>query len=244
MIIIITILLTNKKMRKVGMSGRWKTVKIREALVTKAEKEVEQGPHPNLSQFISEAVRIRLQTLDVEQKLKTRGQLRYTPKHVWIKHISKNPHVGNIKLGVSGYWERMHKGIVFIGNFEVGDEVSKNTSIGTIETVAWWPWIIHDIVSPINGKINKVNKAVLDNPYLLYGNPHQWIVEIQPTNPDDVEPHQFLSYEEYKKLKVDALERKRATTGPFRWQIKQRARNDVYSNKFKKNATVVASFSP
>jgi len=64
-----------------------------------------------------------------------------------------------------------------------------------------WPLVIHDLYSPIDGKIVKVNKAVIDDPYILNGNPHQWIVEIQPNDPVfNRELDKLMSFKEYKKL--------------------------------------------
>ncbi|MCZ2856469.1 MAG: hypothetical protein O2U62_05200, partial [Candidatus Bathyarchaeota archaeon] len=82
----------------------------------------------------------------------------------------------------------------------------KEEPFGMVETVAWW-WI-HDLYSPIDGKIVKVNKAVIDDPFILNGDPYQWIVEVQPTNRElagaqpelDKELDELLSFQEYKKL--------------------------------------------
>jgi len=91
---------------------------------------------------------------------------------------------GNVRLGVSNYFERQLKGIVYVGNFKERDNVSEDEPFGTIETVAPYPFVIHDLYSPIDGIIVKVNKAVIDDPYILNGNTNQWIVEIRPDNPE------------------------------------------------------------
>jgi len=193
-----------------------KAIRIRQELLEEIKEEVKKGQYPSLSEFVSEAIQLRLQTLAKEgiseylerdeqsRILRLQGQLFYTPKHVWVKPTPQ----GNIKLGVSDYWESRLKGIVYVGNFEEGENVSKGEPFGTVETVAWWPMVIHDLYSPIDGKIVKVNKDVLDDPYILNGDPYQWIVEIQPSNPEfNKDLDKLLKFEEYKKLITELEER-------------------------------------
>lgn len=196
--------------------SKWKSVRVRQELVEEVKKEVEKGQCQSLSEFVSEAIRNRLQTLAEERIpkylerdeqsriLQLQGQLLYTPKHIWVKLTPQ----GNVKLGVSDYFENQLKGIVYVGNFEEGDNVYKDKPFGTVETIGGWPLVIHDLHSPIDGKIVKVNKAVIDDPYILNGDPYQWIVEVQPNDPKfNKELDKLLSFEEYKKLitKLEAI---------------------------------------
>jgi glycine cleavage system H protein len=130
------------------------------------------------------------------------GQLFYTSKHIWVKLTAQ----GNVELGVSDYFQSQLEGIVHVETLKAGEKVTKEEPFGMVETVAWW-WI-HDLYSPIDGKIVKVNKAVIDDPFILNGDPYQWIVEVQPTNRElagaqpelDKELDELLSFQEYKKL--------------------------------------------
>jgi glycine cleavage system H protein len=192
--------------------AKFKVVRIRQELLEEAEKEVEKSQYPSLSEFVSEAIRLRLQTvakeriseyLERERMIpKLPGPLFYTPKHIWVKLTPQ----GNVKLGVSDYFQSQLEGIVHVETLKVGENVTKEKPFGMVETVAWW-WI-HDIYSPIDGKIVEVNKAVIDDPFILNGDPYQWIVEVQPKNPEfarvhpefDKELDELLDFEEYKKL--------------------------------------------
>ena len=188
---------------------KMKVVRLRQELVEEIEKEVEKSQYPSLSEFVSEAIRLRLQTLtkqriqeyierdEQSRIIQVQGQLLYTPKHIWVKMTPQ----GNVKLGISNYFESHLKGIVYVGNFEEGDNVYKDKPFGTVETMGGWPLVIHDLYSPIDGKIVKGNKAVIDDPYILNGDPYQWIVEIQPSGPEfNRELNKLVSFEEYKKL--------------------------------------------
>ncbi len=185
--------------------AKLKAVRVRQELLEEAKKEVEKSQYPSLSEFVSEAIRLRLQTiakeriseyLERERMIsKLPGQLFYTPKHIWVKLTPQ----GNVELGVSDYFQSQLEGIVHVETLKAGENVTKEEPFGMVETVAWW-WI-HDLYSPIDGKIVKVNKAVIDDPFILNGDPYQWIVEVQPKNPEfNKELDELLGSEEYKKL--------------------------------------------
>jgi len=186
---------------------KWKTIRVKQELVEEAKKEVEKSQYQSLSEFVSEAIRLRLQTLAKEsipeylerdeqsRILQIQGQLLYTPKHIWAKLTLQ----GNIRLGVSNYFQSQLEGIVRVETVNVGEKITKEEPFGMVETIAWM-WI-HDLYSPVEGKIVEVNKAIIEDPFILNGNPHQWIVEIQPNNPQfHKELDKLLNFEEYKKL--------------------------------------------
>jgi glycine cleavage system H protein len=188
--------------------SKMKVVRLQQELVEEIKNEVKKSQYPSLSEFVSEAIRLRLQTLtkqriqeyierDEQSRIvQVQGQLLYTPKHVWVKVTTK----GNVQLGISDYFESQLKGIVYVGNFVEGDNVYEDKPFGTVETIGGWPLVINDLYSPIDGKIVKVNKAVINDPYILNGNPHQWIVEIQPNSPEfNRELDKLMSFEEYQK---------------------------------------------
>ncbi len=189
--------------------GKWKNVRVRQELLEEVEKEVEKEQYQSLSEFVSEAVQARLESAakdrvgeylerDKQSRIEAvEGQLGYTHKHTWVEVTTQ----GNLRVGVTDYFSSKLKGVVYVGTSELGDDVFKDQPLGTVETVAGWPFVIHDIISPINGKIVKINKEIVDDPYLLNGSTLQWIVEIQPNsaNPrNDLE--NLLNFEEYKKL--------------------------------------------
>ncbi|UCD95844.1 MAG: hypothetical protein JSV35_04875 [Candidatus Bathyarchaeota archaeon] len=187
--------------------AKGKTVRIRQELVQEVRREVEKGKYQSLSEFVSDAIRLRLQQAAKERVseylkqdaqnriLQTRGSLFFTLKHVWIKLTPQ----GTATLGVSDFFESWLRGIVYIGGFKEGDNVTKDQPFGTIETAFEWPLNgTHDLYSPINGKIVKVNQAVLGDPFILNGNPYQWIVEVQPHSPQfRTELDNLLSFEDY-----------------------------------------------
>ena len=191
--------------------SKWKNVKIRQELIEQVEKELQQGQKaeklPSLSEFVADAIRRRVETMTKErvreylerEKQNTTAQLQeqryYTSKHVWARLTPQS----TVQLGVSDYFPQQLVGIVYVETRPIGETVTKNQPFGVVETVAGWPFILHDLYSPIEGEIVKVNQEVLDDAFVLNGDPYKWIVEIQPNNPDiKKEVEALLSFEGYQ----------------------------------------------
>jgi len=193
---------------------KWKDVRVRQELVEEIEKTLQKGQYQSLSEFVSEAIQTHLQELakqripeyierdERSRMLEPQSQLYYTPKHVWVKITPQ----GRIRLGVSEYVGKTQKGIVYVEAAQEGTSISKDEPFGMVETSARWPLVVHDLYSPTDGKIVKVNSDIINEPYTLNGDPYQWIVEIQPNDPEfDKKIDELLSFQEYQKL-IDMLE--------------------------------------
>jgi len=187
------------------MPEKWKTVRIRQELVEKMKKEVDISQYQSLSEFASEAIRNRLQTLAKERATEylerdrrsrvpqLQAQLFYASEDVWAQATTQ----GTVKIGITDYFQGQLREVVNIRTNEAGEKVSKDEPFGVVES--WW--FTHDLYSPLNGKIVSVNRAIVEDPFKLNVDPHQWIVEIQP---EDTEVSSWmnglLSLGEYKKL--------------------------------------------
>jgi len=184
---------------------KWKAVRIRQELVDEVKKEVDKGQYQSLSQFVSEAIQLRIQKLTkeriseyLERDRYSRipqlyAQVFYTPKHIWAQATSER----NVKIGITDYFQGQLKEIVNIQTEKTGGKVSRDEPFGVVET--WW--FTYDLYSPLNGDIVSVNKAVTDDPFLLNVDPYQWIVEVQPKYTEvDSWTNGLLSLGEYKKL--------------------------------------------
>jgi len=165
--------------------SEWKTVSIRQELIKEIEKALNTGRYRSISEFVSEAIRLRLEELmrvegiPVERHkelLATPEQLLYTPKHTWAQITPE----GNIRVGVSDYAQRHLKGIAHIRTEDVGKEVEKMEPFGIAET---WMFMF-DLYAPISGKIVKVNGNLKDEPHIINEDPYNegWLVEIKPKN--------------------------------------------------------------
>lgn len=182
----------------------WKTVSIRKELIKEIEKILQTGRYRSISEFISEAIRLRLEELmriegiPVEKRreyLAVPEQLLYTPKHTWAQITPE----GNIRVGISDYAQRHLKGIAHIHTEPVGIEIKKLEPFGVAET---WMFMF-DLYAPVGGKIVKVNQDLKNEPYLINEDPYNegWIIEIKPKNSLTLEQElkDMLSSRQYNK---------------------------------------------
>ena len=58
-------------LRNPGMDPKWRNVRVRQELVDEVKREIgkKKGRYPSLSEFVTEAVQLRLQTLAEEERL-------------------------------------------------------------------------------------------------------------------------------------------------------------------------------
>jgi glycine cleavage system H protein len=184
--------------------SEWKTVSIRQELIKEIEKAIETGRYRSISEFVSEAIRLRLEELmrvegipaaKREEILALPEQMLYTPKHTWAQITPE----GNIRVGVSDYAQKHLKGIAQVITEPVGKEVNKMEPFGVAET---WMFLF-DLYAPVSGKIVKVNEKLREKPYLINEDPYEegWIIEIKPKNSLVLEEElkTLLSSREYNK---------------------------------------------
>jgi glycine cleavage system H protein len=182
----------------------WKTVSIRQKLIEEIEKAIQAGRYRSISEFVSEAIRLRLEELmrmegiPVEKRKKYLAvpeQLLYTPKHTWAQITPE----GNIRVGLSDYAQRHLEGIAYIYTEALGKEVKKMEPFGVAET---WMFMF-DLYAPVSGKVVKFNENLRNEPHLINEDPYRegWIIEIKPKNSLTLEHElkDMLSLRHYNK---------------------------------------------
>ncbi len=191
-------------MEVVERMSDWKTVSIRQKLIEEVERAIEAGRYRSISEFVSEAIRLRLEELmrmegipkERREKLLTAPeQLLYTPKHTWAQITPE----GNIRVGLSDYAQRHLEGIARVMTDPVGKEIRKMEPFGFVET---WMFMF-DLYAPVTGKIVKVNTELNNEPGSINEDPYNqgWIIEIKPNNSPTLEQElkETLSSREYDK---------------------------------------------
>ena len=164
---------------------KWKTIRVKQELVAAAKRTLEKNRYRSLSDFVSEAIRLRLDELKQSHEKVAEKQakypviherLLYTSNHMWAIVTPE----GNIRVGLSEYAQRHLKGIAGIQTDPVGCEVKKEEPFGVVET---WMFMF-DLYSPVSGKIIKINEDLQDDPFIINDNPYEiaWIAEIKPNN--------------------------------------------------------------
>lgn len=112
--------------------------------------------------------------------------------------------IGNIaRVGVADYVQHSLLDVMFFTPPNVGDEIEQFGELGQVESGK----AIFEVVSPVSGKITKVNEALVNAPELINQSPYEkgWIAEIELSNFEE-DKEFLLDYEGYFKVlkrKVD-----------------------------------------
>ncbi len=190
-------------------ASEWKTVSIRQELIKEIENAIRTGRYRSISEFVSEAIRLRLEELSrsggvqagKKADIVTPEKVLFTAKHTWAQEMPD----GNIRVGVSDYAEKQLKGLASIKVNSIGSDIEKMKPLGVAET---WMFMF-DISSPVSGKVVKINERLRDAPSMVKEDPYGkgWIAEIRPRNTVILEQelNEMLSARDYAKL-VSKLE--------------------------------------
>ncbi len=106
--------------------------------------------------------------------------LKYTKDHEWIS-ISGDTAI----IGITDFAQRELGDIVYIEIENVGTDIAKEETFGTVEAVK----TVSDLFMPLSGTIKEIN----EDPY-----GKGWMVKIKFSNDSELE--ELLSADDYKKL--------------------------------------------
>jgi len=124
--------------------------------------------------------------------MKIPKNLLFSEDHVWVLPKQRNiARIGITEfiLQESDEIEKINIYVEENTEIEAGDIIGEiETSDGTVE-----------IVSPISGRVLKLNQDVIDNPETITEDPYKegWLMEIETS--DSLESFSLLPYKEYKK---------------------------------------------
>ncbi len=185
---------------------KWRQIPVRKQLVAAAESALEKNQYNGLSEFVSEAVRLRLDQLRQNNQTVTKKQIEipmiherllYDANHMWAMVTPE----GNVRVGLSFYAQTRLKAIANIQIDPIGGEVKKEEPFGVVET---WMFMF-DLYSPISGRIISVNRALLEDPSIINEDRAHvndvWIAEIKPNNLVGLEEElrDLMRPDQYKK---------------------------------------------
>lgn len=117
------------------------------------------------------------------------SELKYTKEHEWVKKD------GNIvTVGITDYAQGELGDVVFVELPQVGNDVSKDDTFGSIEAVK----AVADLFSPVTGRVSEVNDNLGDQPDIVNTDPYGegWMVKIEMT--DDKQWDTLLSADDYQ----------------------------------------------
>ena len=97
---------------------------------------------------------------------------KYTQEHEWVLVDGETGTIGLTDYAASELGD-----IVFVELPEVGDEISRGDTAGTVESVK----AVADLFLPVSGEIIAVNEAVVDSPELVNTEPMDdgWLLKVK-----------------------------------------------------------------
>ena len=103
------------------------------------------------------------------------GSYRYADSHEYAWQDADS-----IRIGLSAYAVDQLGDIVFVDLPEVGADLSRGTSFGTVESVK----AVEEMYAPLSGVVVQRNEALLANPEELQKDPHGegWLLVIRPSD--------------------------------------------------------------
>ena len=107
-------------------------------------------------------------------------QCRFADSHEYVRLEAEL-----VRIGLSAYAVDQLGDIVFVDLPEVGAELNRGNSFGTVESVK----AVEEMYAPITGEVIERNEAVLANPEELQNDPHGegWLLVIRPSELSQIE---------------------------------------------------------
>lgn len=118
------------------------------------------------------------------------ADIKYSTTHTWVRLEGTN----KVMLGITDHLLKDGENIVSITLPKVGDSVDEGMSLGEIESDD----NVVSIISPLNGKVEEVNKEILKNPGLVLEEPYDegWLIKVKLQDASDIDS--FMSHREYE----------------------------------------------
>ena len=102
--------------------------------------------------------------------------LYYHKEYLWAR-VEED---GKVKIGLIDYAQKQINDIIYVELPSVGDSITKDEPFGILESVK----AVSDLIAPVSGTIESVNKELDSKPELLNEDPYNqgWIITVEPTN--------------------------------------------------------------
>lgn len=117
--------------------------------------------------------------------------MKFTETHEWVNIINDK----EATIGITNHAQELLGDIVYLELPKVNDKISKNQTLGVIESVK----AASDLYAPLSGTVIEVNQEATSNPKIINESPFEngWLIKISMDNAN--ETSELLSEEEYNK---------------------------------------------
>jgi glycine cleavage system H protein len=115
----------------------------------------------------------------------------YTETHEWVK-VDGDTAV----IGITDYAQHELGDIVFVELPDVGDQIDKGDSFGSIEAVK----AVEDMNTPLSGEVLEINEVLEDQPELINSSAFEkgWIIKIKLNDTSELDG--LINASSYKEL--------------------------------------------
>ncbi|WP_042425741.1 glycine cleavage system protein GcvH [Streptacidiphilus anmyonensis] len=117
----------------------------------------------------------------------TPKNLKYTREHEWVLLEGKTA-----RIGITDFAQKQLGDIVFVELPEVGRQLDRGKSFGTMESVK----AVTEVYAPVSGKVTAVNADIADMPEDINDQPYEsWLVKVEVSNAKEL--NDLMTAEEY-----------------------------------------------
>ena len=123
--------------------------------------------------------------------------LLYTEDHEWAR-----PEGNLVTVGISQFAVEQLGDVTQVDLPREGEMLKQNEPFGSVESVK----AVSDLLSPVSGKVVKVNTTLQDSPEYVNEDPYDggWMVQIEVSNPEELKKLMDpASYETFLKENED-----------------------------------------
>jgi glycine cleavage system H protein len=107
------------------------------------------------------------------------NDLLYTDDHEWAR-----PEGPLVTVGISQFAVEQLGDVTQVDLPREGEMLKRNDAFGSVESVK----AVSDLLSPVSGKVVKVNTTLQDSPEYVNEDPYDggWMIQIEMTSPDEI----------------------------------------------------------
>lgn len=115
-------------------------------------------------------------------------EVKVSRQHVWVGVDDRHVH-----LGLTNYIQGALGAVLSVELPDVGDSIEEGEIFAEIETAS----TVHELVSPVTGKVMAVNSTLEDNPAVINEDPYSegWLIEVRLNNEEQLDS--LLDMDEY-----------------------------------------------
>jgi glycine cleavage system H protein len=107
------------------------------------------------------------------------ANLKYTKDHEWVEQSGDR-----VKIGITDYAQQQLGDVVYLELPDVGAQLKKGRSFGTIESVK----AVSELYAPLSGEVVEVHTALKEKPDAVNKDPHgSWMIVLKVADAAEVD---------------------------------------------------------